>query len=173
MGVVSGGPGIGTRPLADTQKIQVEWKGSLPPAAPRGSSRSWCGLRTPRGGPEDCPAVSPPEDPAPLGTGGALVHLRLSHPWRSERTVVIRMQRRAAAGVPSQPGKAGPPSGPASAPARDGGRCSTSTSPAAQAPARAAWWHLCFPPQDRPLSCFPPSCSSVMFAVSGKCTQFP
>ena len=80
MGVVSGGPEIGTRPLADTQKTQVEWKGSLHPAAPRGSSRSRYGLRTPMGGPEDHPAVSPPEDPVPLGTGGALVHLRLSHP---------------------------------------------------------------------------------------------
>lgn len=92
MGVVQGDPGSVPGPW---QITQVEWKGSLHPAALWGSSRSRCGLGTRRGGPEDCPAVSLPEDPAPLGTGRAHLHLRLSHSRPSERTVVIRVLRRA------------------------------------------------------------------------------
>ena len=55
------------------------------------------------GGPEDHPAVSPPEDPVPLGTGGALVHLRLSHPRPSRSGC---REGRQLVSPPSQDGRA-------------------------------------------------------------------
>ena len=65
------------------------------------------------------------------------------------------MQRRAAAGVPSQPGRQGRPLGPRLPRPRDGRRCSASTSPASQAPMKAAWWHLCFSPTGQAVFLFP------------------
>ena len=72
-------------------------------------SSSTRGQRSKRGGPEDRPAVSLPETQSlwePSGPSGPPT------PQTSKRTVVIRMQRRAAAGVPSQPGPGGLPLGP-------------------------------------------------------------
>lgn len=84
-------------------------EGEPPSCSSQGQLSKW-------GGPEDRPAVSLPEHPEPLRTVGALVHLRPPPPLDQQEDSGDPMQRRAAAGVPSQPGPAGPLSGPASPP---------------------------------------------------------
>lgn len=98
-----------------------------------------------RGGPEDRPAVSLPEDPAPLGTVGALVHLRPPPPPD---------QREDSADPDAEEGSSWCPfpawAGGASLWARvstrpgDGRRRSASASPASQMPTKAPWRHLSF-----------------------------